>query len=127
MAVGMSSLSASAVLIESQDWYAKDVNIPGTPSSVDTVATVILTASAYTYSAVCTNMTVTSNRKTTLWCSTHQMRVNGQDIWNFEINTPNCPVDWKIVNEGSKVTYRVSCTTNSASVLESWGTISVYS
>ncbi len=127
VAAGMGSFSVSAEPIESQDWYAKDVNISGVPSSVDTVDTVILTASAYTYVAVCTNMTVTANRKTTIWCSTHQMQEDGQDIWSFEINTPNCPIDWRIVNKGTKVTYRVSCATTSTSILESWGTISVYS
>jgi len=127
MAAGMSSLSVSAAVIESKDWYARDINTPGSPSSIDTVATVNLTASAFTYVGVCTDMTVTSNRKTTIWCSTHQMQDNGQDVWSFEINTPDCPVDWTIVNKDRIVTYRVSCTTNSANVLESWGTISIYS
>lgn len=120
-------INASAY--ESQTWYARDVNVPGTTTYGDYVDTLYLTASAYTYTGTCTDMTNLSNRATTIWSSTHQMRnsSNTYNISSIVINTPWTSQDWCIVNWGSQVTYKVSCSTTQSGTLESQGEVRVNS
>lgn len=117
MAVGMSSLGASAAS-ESVNWSARHVNVQGAPGSESRTGYATLKASAETYTGSVDSMTDITNRSLTLSSTTHTMST-GSIVYN---NTGTRT--WTISGEIGNVAYKMVAYTSLKTVLNVTGTVS---